>query len=696
MEKLRKIQSEEMLRKSERSSTSVGNDSSLSTSSHGRTSSITAMKEIRSRIEGGYQNVRVGAVVPSADSLSVPVDGNDEGSVVSSPPEKRPTLTNFDWYDELSQQDYLDYLDYLVELSIQEIPMHSGDESVTSSHELSDDVTVASPQKKKSRNKKKRGSKQKSSSLGEKKKGKVSSKDNGASLRKNTASPPEDDLPNQNNFPLIRAGNTTTQEEVEESVEYPASSAPRPGPVQTCSIDRSGPIPFNDDFEQLMKDPIWFTSITSAHTNNSVTDPSSDRNNLSEATSSIDQSNLSEVTSSIDQNHLSGVTSSIDQDNLSEVISSTDQNEQSKVISSTDQKKDETALIAKNDEVICLFGSEIIQNHLQFNQLRQVATRMRELARLLVKLRKLDKSITSLSDALFPSKFKFIVEATRELCRYDEMSGKVDVISMPTRIGTSIKLCIQLNMCRIIENESTPQDVALSAQRDAELMQTLFSNRWAFNVSSNAEKSKKRRDASKSQIIADNNDVKLFTEYLEDQLLHHYSELQLGQDLFPNFEKLCKILIALIIIYNRRRAGEAARIELHYYVNRDLRETNKEIFNSMSSSQQAAAKMFSSFQILGKRTRRVPVLITKNMERAIDRLIELRSQVAISENNPYLFPKLYSENPHDGTKILQELRSKIKLKNPTALTSRGLRTNIATMSAVCNIDSQKKKNSHEL
>lgn len=329
------------------------------------------MKKIRTRIGGEYRGIRVRAV-PSADSLSVPADGNEEGSVVSSPPAKRPRLTNTDWYDELSQQEN----DFLVELSSPEISMHSEDEAVTSSHELFDCVTVASPRKKKPRlsnsescdllnqhendlvvqlsgtdlsmdsgveavalsqdlsaqefiesyaaehslstsesesetvaqneshsfgvaspvptkrkrklhfwkvtnkrlydkqyssilkeveknvseafssaellrrynddkNKKKRGSKQKSSSLGKKKKGKISSKGNGASMRENAAPPPEDDLPNQNNFPPIRVGNTTAQEEVEKNMENPDSSAPRPGPVQTCSMDRSGEQPLS-------------------------------------------------------------------------------------------------------------------------------------------------------------------------------------------------------------------------------------------------------------------------------------------------------------------------------------------------------------------------------------------------------------------------------------------------------------------
>ncbi|CAH0392012.1 unnamed protein product [Bemisia tabaci] len=78
------------------------------------------------------------------------------------------------------------------------------------------------------------------------------------------------------------------------------------------------------------------------------------------------------------------------------------------------------------------------------------------------------------------------------------------------------------------------------------------------------------------------------------------------------------------------------------------------------------------------------------MELSIELLIDMRDAVGVSKDNPYLFPKCYSEYPYDGTKILRDIRAKIKLKDPSSMTSRGLRTNLATMSAVCNFDTQKK------
>lgn len=85
------------------------------------------------------------------------------------------------------------------------------------------------------------------------------------------------------------------------------------------------------------------------------------------------------------------------------------------------------------------------------------------------------------------------------------------------------------------------------------------------------------------------------------------------------------------------------------------------------------------FYVTGKRDRTVPVLLTETMKKAVDMIVPLRSEMGVSDN-PLLFPRLYSDKPHDSCRIIRQLREKLPLKKPDHFTSTGLRHEIATHS----------------
>lgn len=150
------------------------------------------------------------------------------------------------------------------------------------------------------------------------------------------------------------------------------------------------------------------------------------------------------------------------------------------------------------------------------------------------------------------------------------------------------------------------------------------------------------------------------------------------------YEELCKITIAHIIIFNRRRAGEVARAPLENYVagQHEKQDIPKEIMEIMSSEEQNAINALYCFHIPGKRGRTVPILLRDQMKKNIDTLFAYRNLVGISNENKYLFPKAGGEPYFCGTQILRDLRSKFSLINPDHMTSTGLRHHVATMSQV--------------
>lgn len=171
-------------------------------------------------------------------------------------------------------------------------------------------------------------------------------------------------------------------------------------------------------------------------------------------------------------------------------------------------------------------------------------------------------------------------------------------------------------------------------------------------------------------------DIKTASTYLTEQQNQLVNKLKIHHNP-EDFEKLCEVLIADLIIFNCRRAGEVARSELKHYLERGNVDFEGDLKSVLTESELAAKNSLTLFYVPGKRDRTVPILLTDSMRKSIDFLITLRNYFHV-ENKRLLFPRIYSDRPYDACRIIRDLKSQVKLKKPSHLTSTGLRYEIAT------------------
>lgn len=145
---------------------------------------------------------------------------------------------------------------------------------------------------------------------------------------------------------------------------------------------------------------------------------------------------------------------------------------------------------------------------------------------------------------------------------------------------------------------------------------------------------------------------------------------------------MCVVTIAHIILLDRKRAGDAAEAELTFYINRKNEELPTTILQTLTSRQRQCMDELEVFQIPGKRTRSVPVLLTKVMRENIDLIVSCRPVLNIPHTNTYLFARPMTAEPFDGGKCLDKIKKMCFLKKPEMLTSTGMRHHIATMSQI--------------
>ena len=74
------------------------------------------------------------------------------------------------------------------------------------------------------------------------------------------------------------------------------------------------------------------------------------------------------------------------------------------------------------------------------------------------------------------------------------------------------------------------------------------------------------------------------------------------------------------------------------------------------------------------------------MKKAVDCLLACRKDAGVSDDNNLLFARPFCSSSHDGTKIIDEIKSKYKLKKPQHFTATGLRHHAATVSQLTERD----------
>ncbi|CAH2979423.1 unnamed protein product [Chilo suppressalis] len=341
-------------------------------------------------------------------------------------------------------------------------------------------------------------------------------------------------------------------------------------------------------------------------------------------------------------------------------------------------RSDETALVVKNDRLILAYGTRLLKKKKERRSRKAICSKMRDLATLLVLIRKHDCSITTLTDALDPEKYEVFIASIKEMCGFNEDTGQVRVPSIPARILPAVLGCVDILYTQsIMSSESTAFKELYKKKLDD--FKQLVTINWQWEVSSNAEKTKKRRHMIKENVLPLEDDIRTVMETIVKLEGKYARKLKIDCNVI-NYESLCTVTIAHIIMLDRKRAGDVAEAELTFYINRRNEEIPEEVLKTLTPDQRKSIKTLDVFQIPGKRTRSVPILLTKTMKENIDLIIACRDDLKIPNTYALLFARPFTDEPFNGGKCLDKIKELCNLKRPEMITSTGMRHHIATMS----------------
>ena len=123
------------------------------------------------------------------------------------------------------------------------------------------------------------------------------------------------------------------------------------------------------------------------------------------------------------------------------------------------------------------------------------------------------------------------------------------------------------------------------------------------------------------------------------------------------------------------------------YLDRSRQVANQDILKTLSPLEQKLAEKLDMIEVLGKRKRRVPVIITPYVKAAIDTLVLKRNSMGLA-GNQYLFAKAGSKTYLPGWKAVKLACEGCSLKEPHLITSTKMRKYLATVTQVMQLDNQ--------
>ncbi|KAF5307229.1 hypothetical protein FQR65_LT18439 [Abscondita terminalis] len=351
-------------------------------------------------------------------------------------------------------------------------------------------------------------------------------------------------------------------------------------------------------------------------------------------------------------------------------------------------KVDNISNVCKEDTLILALGAFLFDKYggVQVELIRQ---NMRQLARLKIQLLREEDSAPTLSSLITPANFNKIVQATKIVCGNDathlekQKRNDFDTPSLALKIGHLLRKCVAIESGRALRKGDTTRHSEL--KNFMELMDL----EWSVRISSKALVSMHKKKISSTQLLPLTSDLMKLNKYLNDKinLLKVLILSNCNRKIWSDF---ASVVLCRVILFNKRRSGEAARMTMENFNLRPSwsQQCTEEFKNSLSPLETKLANELTVVNIIGKRNRIVPVLLTEDMKSFIELLIELRPKGSISPDNPYVFARSEASKlnlPVRGSDCLREACRNASLTSAENINGTKLRKYIATVCQVFNL-----------
>ncbi|XP_029934175.1 uncharacterized protein LOC115378143 [Myripristis murdjan] len=346
-----------------------------------------------------------------------------------------------------------------------------------------------------------------------------------------------------------------------------------------------------------------------------------------------------------------------------------------------DMTYDAVTQVVKSDVLIISLGeSMVLKNGESGRHRADIRNKMRELARLVLVARTMDKDIFFLKDLISPGKFNTVLEAVKKMTGFDSSTNRFSVPSTALKLHHSL-----VKVSYILQGEGLRQDDD-DLKKRAEQFSKLIELEWTTHVSSNALKTLDQKKWSSPQMLPLSEDIKKLHDHLK-HLEQVNKKALIEEPSQRSWSELSQVTLTQLILFNCCHDGEASRMQVTAYLGRNQRNMHDEILESLSPFEKKLCEKLTRVEIRGKRGCKVPVLLPTNVKESVELLIKTRETVGIPPSNPYIFARPYYGSLKNirGCDCLKRFAEACGAKHPENITSTKLRKQVATVSQVLSL-----------
>ena len=336
-------------------------------------------------------------------------------------------------------------------------------------------------------------------------------------------------------------------------------------------------------------------------------------------------------------------------------------------------RDDDIKAAVLSDETIKQYGMSVFDQQGDANHKHVYASqKMRELGRLLLQARK--NGIPSIYDCLKKSNWDKLIISVKEICSFETETNKFGIPTLALKVG------------KFLENVAEDLYFQMNKNDDERLVHPagfleLYKLGWTKEIARRAHSTLSANRYNCPKLLPLVEDVAKLSKYIE-------GKLEMPGNSYRDYAQFC---LAQIILFNRKRGGEAERMTV-----KQLKDAKKGgnvdpvILTTLTEFEKSLCKTHLRVEIVEKRERKVPVILTDKMKSNIEKPIELRANESI-QNSDSLFARPGSVRfPFRGVDALKNAVKEAGLSKPELITSTSLRKQLATMAQVLSLDESSK------
>ncbi|XP_053277530.1 uncharacterized protein LOC128438830 isoform X3 [Pleuronectes platessa] len=337
-----------------------------------------------------------------------------------------------------------------------------------------------------------------------------------------------------------------------------------------------------------------------------------------------------------------------------------------------------------DDQVILQFGEQMYNQYSsdvrKHDYIRQ---NLRQLARLVLEAQK-TTPLKNLEEFFYPSSFRHVVSAVKVLAGYDLENNTFSIPSLAIKLGYHLQ-----KACSIVEaNAVKSGDTSLA--ESAKNFLVVYQKKWNRLISSGALTNLREIKKTSDGNVPIAQDIRLLNSHLDT--VHRLAETKLGENpSAENYACLAKVILARTIVFNRRKPGEVASIQLKTFMSRKKSNVLDDMDVSVTDLERTMCGLFSRVDIKGSCGRMVPVLLKPSFLSAMELLVKLRETCGVPQKNPFLFGRPCALSAYKGSESIHHFVKECGAKNPEALTSRKILKHYPKMLQLMNLDDDEAK-----